>query len=455
MAETRSLDQLKGKRTLNEVRDMIHYALRINQTQKLPILILSNPGLGKTTICKTYCKLQGYALVTLIGTQRTREDILGYQVNTGKRLETFTPDWFNEIHEYDEKGVPCMLFLDEISQAPEDVQGALLQVCFDRKIGGTRNFLPESTIIVAAANYKENLPPQCTLQAAMLNRFCIVNIDPSDGKAMCDEFLQDEDDLTKDLLVFEDVKITERMKSVCKENLKTMFTTLFNQYATKNGQNDVLSVHNQMFNDIFEKTGPVYNFISGRSMHYLYKLCIGIIESGLYHRRFAHRVQNMCLGLIGNGTNSFQNDNDLRDFRDNASLYFLKVIRKTTEADNLTTSKVTLDFSKQTVEEAINSFNLSVNGGEVTFDKNFENLLVKVSEKYSGNYKSMGALLGTLGTKDEQLQLVKDINAVNKLIQICDANEVDAVKNAVGSLKAIRESWLGYKCEIEKEVLGI
>ena len=455
MADVKILDQLKGKRTLNEIRDMVHYALEINRTQKLPIMLLSNPGLGKTTIVKSYGKLMGYKVVTLIGTQRTREDILGYQVNTGSRLETFTPDWFNEIHEYDQQGIPCILFLDELSQAPEDVQGALLQVCFDRKIGGTRNYLPETTLIVAAANYKENLPPQCTLQAPMLNRFCLVNLIPKDGPSLLSEFLQSEEDRMKDLLEFHTVKITKKMEDTCRDQIKSMFNILFQNHATKNGQNDVLSVNNMTFNDIFDRAGPVYNFISGRSLHYLEKLCIGIIQSGLYHRRFSHRVFNMCLGLIGNGTNSFANDSDLEDFRNTCGLYFLKVIRKTLEADQITTDAPVLDFTNLTPEESIEKLILNLSGREVTFDNNLEKVMKIISDKYEGDYKKMGGLLGNLGTKDEQLQFVKDLNAVNRLITICENTEIEKVKDAANEMKAVRESWKTYKRQIEIDVLGI
>jgi hypothetical protein len=455
MAELKATDQLKGKHVLNEMRDTIHCALEVNRTQLLPCLFLSNPGLGKTTVIKMWCKYRRYELVTLIGAQRTREDVLGYQVNTGTRLETFTPDWFNEIHEYDMQGKPVVLFIDELSTAPEDVQGALLQLIFDRKIGGTKNFLPDSTLIVSAANYKENLPPQCQIMAPTLNRFLLVNLDPVDGPSLAAEFLQDSKDWDKNLVTFENIQITPRIEESARENVKQMFNTLFESYATKNGKGDHLSVHHQNVADIFEKPGKIYNFISGRTISYVQKLALGIIQSGIYHRRFAHIVTNLFLGLVGNGTNNFSDETELQDFRDVASLYFLKVIKKTLEAGPLSTTTNTLDYSKQSIEEAVNSFALNLSGGEATFDSNFEKLVEKISEKYQPEIKNMGVVLGQLKQNSEMMMFIKDMSAIDRLVILIQNTDIEKIKTSLKELEEIQTAWFGYRAMIEKEVLKI
>jgi MoxR-like ATPase len=464
------VEQLKGKRTLNDIRDLIHCALQIGYTEKLPMLLLSNPGYGKTTIFENWEKWRGRHLVTLIGTQRTREDVLGYQVNnpiygtdasgnqvvTGHKLVHMNPDWYNEIIENEEKGIHCDLFLDEISQAPEDVQGALLQVCFARKIGGSNNYLPESTMIISAANYKENLPPQCTLQAAMLNRFCLVNIDPVDGHYLVDEFLQDPDDLAKDLVQFEDIKISDKIKGTIRENLKSMYKTLFTSYATKSGDGSQLDIHNQSFNEIFDQPGPVYNFISGRTIGFSEKLATGLIRNGLYHRRFAHIVQRLFLGLVGAGTNTFSKPEDLRDYQTLSTAYFMKVLKKALEASTMISNSVKLDYKNKTVDEAVQAFMLSANGAEVGFDQNFESLITKIHDKYGADVTNMGIVIGKMkDKKDEQLQFVKDINAIQKLSAIIENTDIQQIKESGEELDVIAAAWDGYKRGIEKEVLGI
>jgi len=468
--DSKVIEQLKGKRTKNDVRDLIHYALQISLTEKLPILFLSNPGLGKTTIMEQWEKRHNRHLVTLIGTQRTREDVLGYQINSpiygkdeqgrqiilGHKLVHAHPDWYNEIMEYEAKGIHCDLFLDEISQAPEDVQGALLQVCFNRKIGGSGNYLPESTMIIAAANYKENLPPQCSLQAAMLNRFCLVNIDPIDGPWLVDEFLQSEDDWDKDLIEFEDNKITAKIEKAATDHLNQMFKTLFTSYATKSGSGSTLDVHNRAYNEVFDQPGPVYNFISGRSMSYCKKLVIGMVRHGLYRARYAHFIQKMFLGLVGLGTNSFNKPEDLKDYQDLASVYFLKVLKQTLDASSLIANTTKLDFTGKSVDESVQSFMLSVSGQEIGFDQNFETLIQKIDEEYKPDVTNMGVVIGKMkDSKDRQMQFVKDMTAVTKLLAIIENTDIQKVKDSSENLRVIQAAWMGYKAQIEKEVIGL
>jgi hypothetical protein len=455
-------EQLKGSRSLNETRDMIHAALEVNFRQQLPVLFLSNPGLGKTTIIKMWAERKHYRVVSLIGTQRTREEVLGYQINSGRlghnghpALDHALPDWFEEIWENEDEGFHSVLFIDELSQAPEDVQGSLLQLIFERKIGGKNNYLPESTMIVSAANYKENLPPQCTIQAAALNRFCLVNLDPTDGPALAKEFLQDEADLGKDLIEFEDIKITKKMADTARENVRLMIETLFTQYATKNGENEVLQIHNQSLNDMFEKPGSVYNFISGRSIHYLYKLTLGLIQSGMCHRKYANKVYNMFLGLVGNGTNSAQTAEGIEDYRQVAGLFFLKVLRKTLEADSLTTNAVQVDYSGLKVDEAIQKYVLYQNGGEVSLDDNLTKLINIIKDEYRTDEKGMGTKLGKLKDHDNMLQFVKDFNQMKHLIAILENCEIVSARNMKKDLQIIEATWNGYKAMIEKEVIGI
>jgi len=311
-------------------------------------------------------------------------------------------------------------------------------------------------MIIAAANYKENLPPQCTLQAAMLNRFCLVNIDPIDGPYLVEEFLQAEDDLTADLIQFEDNKITPKIEKAAIDNLNSMFKTLFQSYATKSGGGSTLDVHNQNFNEVFDQPGPVFNFISGRTMSYCKKLVVGMIRHGLYRQRYAHMIQKMFLGLVGLGTNTFTKPEDLKDYQDLASVYFLKVLKQTLDASSLIANTVKIDYRNKTVDEAIQSFMLGTSGQEIGFDHNYEGLIQKIDEKYKPDVTNMGIVIGKMkDSKDEQLQFVKDLNAVGKLVAIVEHTDIQKVKDTVEGLEVTVTAWAGYKSMIEKEILGI
>jgi hypothetical protein len=311
-------------------------------------------------------------------------------------------------------------------------------------------------MIIAAANYKENLPPQCTLQAAMLNRFCLVNIDPQDGPTLSDEFLQYKEDLEADMIVFEDNKITPKIEKAATDHLNQMFKTLFSSYATKSGGGSTLDVHNQSYNEVFDMPGAVYNFISGRTMSYCQKWVIGMVRNGLYRQRYAHFIQRLFLGLVGLGTNTFTKPEDLKDYQDLASVYFLKVLKQTLDSSSLIANTTKLDYSNKTVDESVQSFMLSTSGQEIGFDQNYETLIQKIDDKYRPDVTNMGIVLGKMkDSKDEQLQFVKDMNAISKLEGIVQRTDIQKVKESGETLVVIVTAWEGYKSQIEKEVLGL
>ena len=138
------------------------------------MLLLSNPGIAKTTIVGEIAAHEGYEVVSLIGSGFENNEILGFQVNEPDwdYLITKNPTWFNTILENKKNNKPSILFIDEISVCPSLVQGALYRLIFERTIGNGRK-LPEDCVIISAGNYKSNLPSYCDITAPALNRFCM------------------------------------------------------------------------------------------------------------------------------------------------------------------------------------------------------------------------------------------------------------------------------------------
>ena len=131
------------------IRDSIELAISVSAHSGVPILFLANPGLAKSTITAGWAARNGYHLETLIGSRFTQEEILGFQVRiedktTGETyLELLEPHWYRSIIQHEKKGRPALLFLDELSTVQENVQGAMLQLVFDRTIGHGKK-LPDS-----------------------------------------------------------------------------------------------------------------------------------------------------------------------------------------------------------------------------------------------------------------------------------------------------------------------
>ena len=74
----------------------------------------------------------------------------------------------------DSKDVVNILFLDEISAAPQSVQAAAYQITLDRTVGEHR--LPDNCIVIAAGNRVTDRSVAYTMPKALANRLCHIEI---------------------------------------------------------------------------------------------------------------------------------------------------------------------------------------------------------------------------------------------------------------------------------------
>lgn len=75
----------------------------------------------------------------------------------------------------DDESIINILFLDEISAAPQSVQAAAYQITLDRTVGEHR--LPENCIVIAAGNRVTDRSVAYTMPKALANRMCHLEID--------------------------------------------------------------------------------------------------------------------------------------------------------------------------------------------------------------------------------------------------------------------------------------
>lgn len=167
------------------INTSIFAALKVSEVSKVPVLIVSNPGVGKSTTVELFAKIRGYELVMLRGNSSSPEDIMGYDVPKGDKEKAVhtRPTWFDELMENAVAGKKSLLFLDELTTANEYVQAALLHLVFERKCGAEK--LPDDTLIVAAGNYFQNLSNTMTVLPPMMNRFMIYNVVPTVNDLDC------------------------------------------------------------------------------------------------------------------------------------------------------------------------------------------------------------------------------------------------------------------------------
>ena len=100
-----------SERVTNNLNISIFAALKVSEVSKIPVLLLSNPGVGKTTTVYMFAKQRGYKVVELRGNSTTAEEVNGYDVSP--KDVTFDhpvaachlrPSWFEEVMRDSEKG---------------------------------------------------------------------------------------------------------------------------------------------------------------------------------------------------------------------------------------------------------------------------------------------------------------------------------------------------------------
>ncbi len=142
--------------------------------KRIPGLIMSSPGYGKTTTIEKWADIHGYNRTTLIASNFNSDDILGIEVRIGEEMKRLPPSWYNEMVKKSENGKRNILFLDEISAADPYVQAPLFNLIFNHSLAGRS--LPENTLIIAAGNYSEELGNSFKMTAPLVNRFLILNL---------------------------------------------------------------------------------------------------------------------------------------------------------------------------------------------------------------------------------------------------------------------------------------
>lgn len=172
-----------AKTVKNSINEQIFTALKVAELSGVPTLIISNPGVGKSSSVEEFARIRGYHLIVLRGNSTTADEICGYDtvpagVTEGERRGAvgLRPSWFQKLMSEHDKGNKTLLFLDEITTSPEYTQAALLHLVFERSCKDEK--FPKDTLIVAAGNYATNLSASMQLLPPMMNRFMIFNIVP-------------------------------------------------------------------------------------------------------------------------------------------------------------------------------------------------------------------------------------------------------------------------------------
>lgn len=151
------------------------------------VILEGKHGIGKSQIVKQFAEENGYHLEELFLSHNEIGDLIGIPhtiERNGKNITTWSvPIWLQRMYENAEKGIPNILFLDELNRAPIDVRQSALQLVLERKIHEHNLPTVENmrTMVVAAINPADDYQVD-ELDPALLDRFLHVMVE-EDSKA--------------------------------------------------------------------------------------------------------------------------------------------------------------------------------------------------------------------------------------------------------------------------------
>lgn len=158
--------------------DVIRAACIANQT----VLMIGDPGVGKSAIAKIVAAEMDMPLHVLIGSTLQGPDVGGLPVKhvdaQGRATAVRVP--LEMVRDAADR--PCVLFLDELSNAAADVQASFLNLILDRQAGDVK--LHPETRIIAACNPPEQAPGGFELTAPLMGRFCVLNFRPTETEVL-------------------------------------------------------------------------------------------------------------------------------------------------------------------------------------------------------------------------------------------------------------------------------
>ena len=165
----------------NELAEIIRASMESvlgdeNLSAKLPpVMVWGAPGVGKSTIVKSLAREMGVGFVDVRLAQMESIDIRGIPVpDKEKHIVEWLPSSIFP-RDNDKGGI---IFLDELSAAPKDVQVASYELILDRQLGGGEVYkVPSKWIIVAAGNRSCDRAVSTTMSSALANRMMHLEVE--------------------------------------------------------------------------------------------------------------------------------------------------------------------------------------------------------------------------------------------------------------------------------------
>lgn len=143
-----------------------------------PVLVVGSPGIGKTDIIKETTSELGYDLIISHPVVDSPLDYKGMPYAHNKEA-SFLP--FGNLKKIINAEKPTVFFIDDLGQAPDTVQAALMQLLLSREIN--ENKISDNVVFVAATNRKSDKAAVSAILEPVKSRFISIidlDVDPTD-----------------------------------------------------------------------------------------------------------------------------------------------------------------------------------------------------------------------------------------------------------------------------------
>jgi len=139
-----------------------------------PVLVLGQPGIGKSALVERFAADIGLPCVSLLGSQLAPEDLIGVPRLHDDGTSSFCPPRMIARPE------PYCLFCDELNGASQDVQRSMYSLIHERRIGDYR--MPPGSIVIAAGNRAQDAAIVRGMSSALVNRLVVVGLRADAGE---------------------------------------------------------------------------------------------------------------------------------------------------------------------------------------------------------------------------------------------------------------------------------
>jgi hypothetical protein len=230
-----------------------------------------------------------------------------------------------------------------------------------------------------------------------------------------------------------------------------------------------MDINNQVYNTMYDDDSRcVYNFITGRTLWYLYKITLSFLRKGLSSAAHAADMLNMVYGLIGLGTNTFTEKQRKAYLKSVETLYrrLYDILASQNASEGVGEAETALDFRGRGAADAINEWVLfhearAISGGG---DPNLEALSLHIAGFYGAAAENTERLRQKIThNKAELYTFSNDMQRLDYLIGLLE-EEQNFSENRKGGgndgggaplnrLREIRGAYAGLRDEAEKLML--